>query len=438
MSSQRPLSPFEVRHFDPEAKWGNAPKADCPLFVSSTVRGGIDIDVLRAVLAELAAGHVLLRAEVIEDADGARHFRLREDFEPVLEVAEGGEDAYLALLSTAPDWSRGFIQAKVLREGDRTQIVLILHHGMSDGRSAFALAGEMWQRYTARLSGSPLPPSDSDAALVDGADNQLARTITGEQVDEFLAQLRMIATTADPALAARTLPPDGDGSDPDPLGRIALQRIELTAEETTGLVSASRVHEVSVNSLLAGAALTVVRAHIEADAAPVPMVAGHAVDVRSELVPPLTESNVLNCVGGLATPVFAAADPDPVELAKMIELGMRSALDAHVPALFMCAGQRRLDPEVSALFAAQPTLGFSNLGRVPAHPLPAGLESVRDEVFAMAVNMPPKMTIFTVGDRLTVQVEFDTAWNSYAQMGPITDAMRAQVAALCAAAVVQG
>ncbi|MTE16875.1 phthiocerol/phthiodiolone dimycocerosyl transferase family protein [Nocardia aurantiaca] len=438
MTTQRPLSLFEIRHFDREIRWGNLPKADVPLFISSTVRGEVDLEVLRRVLAELAAGHVLLRAEVITEAGSVPRFEVREDFEPALDVAEGGEDAYLALLNAEQDWSRGLFQARVLREADRTQIVLILHHGMSDGRSAFALVSEMWQRYAAQLAGSPLPVSDADSELVDGVDDQLGRSLTEEQVDEFLAQLRAIAATADPALAPRELPRDGDGTTADPLGRIALQRIELTAEETADLVAAARAHEVSVNSLLAGAALAVVRAHLGIDAAPVPMVCGHAVDVRSELVPPLTESNVLNCVGGVATPVFAAANADPVELARMVEMGMRAALDAHFPALFLRASQRELDPEIGALFAAPPTLGFSNVGRVPAHPLPAGLESVRDEMFAMALGMPPKMTVFTVGDRLTIQVEFDTAWNSYAQMGPITEAMRAQVDNLRAAHAVRG
>ncbi|MGW5228440.1 hypothetical protein ACWEP5_26305 [Nocardia niigatensis] len=71
MSSQRPLSPFEVRHFDPEAKWGNAPKADCPLFVSSTVQVEFDTawnsyaqmgpitDAMRAQVAALCAAAVV-------------------------------------------------------------------------------------------------------------------------------------------------------------------------------------------------------------------------------------------------------------------------------------------------------------------------------------------------------------------------------------------
>ncbi|WP_157554687.1 hypothetical protein [Nocardia crassostreae] len=49
----------------------------------------------------------------------------------------------------------------------------------------------------------------------------------------------------------------------------------------------------------------------------------------------------------------------------------------------------------------------------------------------MAAGMPPKMTIFTVGGRLTIQVEYDTAAHSHAQMGRITEAMQTQVRGLC-------
>lgn len=427
MAVYRLLSPFEIRHFDAEVQWGNVPKADVTLFASSAVRGDIDLDILRRVLAELAAGHVLLRAVVVQQPGPTLRFVRRENFQPTLTVTEGGEDEYLSLINAEDDWSSGLFKAHVLRRGERTQIVLIMHHGMCDGRSAFALLGEMWQRYAAHLAGSPLPLPDSDNELIDGIDTQLAATIPDAEVDAFLAQLRAIALATDPtSIAPRELPRDGDGVG-DPLGRVSLRRIELTAAETAELVTAARAHGFSVNSLVTGAALAAARTHLEVEPEPVPMVCGHAVDVRSEVDPALPETTILNCVGGLATPAFASADADPIELAKAVEAGIRGALDARVPALFMRAQERELDPAIAAMFAAHPTLGMSNLGRLPEHSLPEGLEVVRDEVFGMALGMPPKMTFFTVGDRLTIQVEYDTARNSHAQMGRVTDTLREQI-----------
>ncbi|GAB4584609.1 phthiocerol/phthiodiolone dimycocerosyl transferase family protein [Nocardia sp. IFM 10818] len=428
MDTHRLLSPFEIAYFGGAARLTGVPKSEVPLFIGTTVRGEVDIDILRLVLDELAAGHALLRAVLVDDPGGAPRFELRADHRPTLEVTEGGDDAYRRLINSEPDWSAGFFAARVLRDGDRTQIVLIVHHGMSDGRSMFALVDEMWQRYSAHLAGSPLPLFDGDRALIDGADAQLMRTVTDAEVDAFIAQLNAIALAPESAAAApRQVVRDGEGNG-DPLGRFAVRRIELTAAETADLVTLARAQGFSVSSLITGAALMAVRPHLDAGAGPVPMLAGHAVDVRSYLVPPVPTTTVLCCVAGVATPVVASADSDPIELAKMVDAGMRAALELKFPALYMAATQRDLDAVTAALFASPPTLGMSNVGRLHAHSLPEGLEFVRDDMFAMAKGMAPKMTIFTIDDRLTIQVEYDTATNSDAQMMQVTEAMREQVA----------
>jgi hypothetical protein len=48
--------------------------------------------------------------------------------------------------------------------------------------------------------------------------------------------------------------------------------------------------------------------------------------------------------------------------------------------------------------------------------------------------MPPRLTVFTVGGRLTIQVEYDTAHHSRAQLGKVTPAL---IEALQAAARTQ-
>ncbi|MFC9999490.1 hypothetical protein [Nocardia sp. NPDC127526] len=431
MDTHRPLSPFEIAYFGGAAKLTSVPKSQVPLFIGTTVRGAVDIDILRLVLVELAAGHALLRAVLVEEPCGAPRFELRENYEPTLEVTGGGDDAYRRLINSEPDWGAGFFKAQVLRDGGRTQIVLIVHHGMSDGRSMFALVDEMWQRYSAHLAGSPLPVFDADSVLIDGADAQLLHTVTDAEVDAFLAQLKALALDPEAAAAApRQVVRDGDGSG-DPLGRFAVRRIELTAEETSALIAVAHAQGFSVSSLITGAALAAVRPQLGVDAGPVPMLAGHAVDVRPYLVPPVPTTTVLCCVAGVATPVVASADSDPIELAKMVEAGMRAALELKFPALYMAATQRDLDAVTAAMFSAQPTLGISNVGVVPAHSLPADLEFIRDDMFAMAKGMLPKMTVFTVGDRLTIQVEYDTAGNSEEQAVQVSQAMRAQVRRLC-------
>ncbi|MFC9993791.1 hypothetical protein [Nocardia sp. NPDC127526] len=477
MTTQRVLSPFEISYFGRETHLGGVPIGGMPLFIGSTVRGPIDPAVLRRVLAELAANHALLRASVVTDPAGTQRFVLADGYHPALEVIDGGAGHYRKLVNSHQDWRTGLFHAQLLREPGRTQIVLILHHGIADGRSAFALLAELWRRYTAHLAGSPLPLADSDQSLIPGIDTQLAALFSDETVEAFLTQVRATAAGMNPAAAPRTLPRDGDGLLPphgnqqtgssgarpgdgqetrnsdaprqdlpqtgDPEGRahnhtsasadrerLAMRRIELSAQATAAFVAVARAQGLSVNSLLAGAAMAAARTEFPVDG-PLPLLCGHAVDLRGNLSPTVPDSVVLNCVSGTGTPVVADSGADPVELAEMVAASMAETLDTHFPALFMRASQTDLDPVSAALFAAPPTVALSNIGRIPAHSLPEGLEFIRDDIFAMAPGMPPKMTIFTVGDRLTIQVEYDTADHSHTQMGRIASAMDALVHRVC-------
>ncbi|MGW4119211.1 phthiocerol/phthiodiolone dimycocerosyl transferase family protein [Nocardia sp. NPDC004711] len=420
MTQQRLLSPFETGYFATDTRLGSVPIGGMPLFIGTTVRGAVDPAVLRRVLGELAAGHVLLRSRVVTVA-GVSRFDVDEGYVPPLEVRDGEVDEYWALVNTRPDWSAGLFRAVLLRGPVDSRIVLVIHHGISDGRSAFALLDELWRRYSAHFAGTALPLEDSDRDLLDGVDRLLARVTTDAEVDGFLAQVMEMAATVGPEGAPRTLPHDGDGSG-DPGGRLALRRIELSPRHTGELVEVARAQAISVNSLLAGAALAAVRAELAEDG-PLPLMCGHAADLRPELSPRLPVSTMLNCASGAGTPALVDRDADPRALGAVVDATMRQMLDTRFPALFMRAAQRALAPEVAAMLSGAPAIALSNMGRLPAHPMPPGLEFVRDEVFAMAAGMPPKMTIFTVGDRLTIQVEYDTAEHSHRQMGRIAESM---------------
>ncbi|MEV6096859.1 hypothetical protein [Nocardia sp. NPDC051981] len=435
MTQQRLLSPFETSYFATDTCLGSVPIGGMPLFIGTTVRGAVDPAVLRRVLGELAAGHVLLRSRTVTVA-GVSRFDVDEGYAPPLEVRDGEVDEYWDLVNTRPDWSAGLFRAVLLRGPVDSRIVLVIHHGISDGRSAFALLDEMWQRYSAHVAGTALPPEETDRDLLDGVDRLLARVTTVAEVDGFLAQVMEMAATAGPEGAPRTLPHDGDGSG-DPGGRLALRRIELSPRHTRELVEVARTQGISVNSLLAGAALAAVRAELAEDG-PLPLMCGHAADLRPELSPRLPVSTMLNCASGAGTPALVDRDADPRALGAVVDATMRQMLDTRFPALFMRAAQRALAPEVAAMLSGAPAIALSNMGRLPAHPMPADLEFVRDEVFAMAAGMPPKMTIFTVGDRLTIQVEYDTAEHTHRQMGRIAESMSDLLARVTRTATARG
>ncbi|WP_157514084.1 phthiocerol/phthiodiolone dimycocerosyl transferase family protein [Nocardia concava] len=434
MTVQRPLSPFESSYFAADARLGSVPVGGMPLFIGTTVRGAVDAGILRRVLRELAASHVLLRSRMVT-VGGVGLFEVDEDYVPALVERVGEVDEYWELVNGRPEWEAGLFGAVLLRGPVQTRIVLVIHHGISDGRSAFALLDEMWRRYGAHVAGRPLPIGESDRELVGGVDELLARVVSEAEVDGFLAQIQ--AEAASPGQAVpQTLPVDGDGVG-DPGGRLALRRIELSAQQTAEVVDAARAQGISVNSLLAAAAVVAVRTQLPVDG-PVPLMCGHAADLRPALSPRLPASTVLNCASGTGTPVVVDRDADPAVVGAIVDQSMRFMLDTRFPALFMRASQRVLEAQVAAALSAAPAIALSNMGRLPAHPLPAGLEFVRDEIFAMTAGMPPKMTVFTVGDRLTIQVEYDTAEHSHHQMGRVAEAMSDQLARVGHSAAVRG
>ncbi|MCD9145060.1 phthiocerol/phthiodiolone dimycocerosyl transferase family protein [Streptomyces albireticuli] len=425
MTTQRALSPFETGYFSASARFGSVPVAGMPLFVGSVVHGTVDADLLRRTLAELADVHPLLRCRVVTEgrdggktgSEGALEFRLQDDFRPeldVTDVTDGGDAAYLRLINTRQDWTEGLFRGRLLRDGSSSRVVLVVHHGIADGRSAFALLDEMWRRYTALASGTGLSVPVG-RRLPDAVDTRLASVVSDAEADEFLDLVARGTAEGGPVPA--TLPPDGDGATDAPRDRFALDRVELDTATTEALVATARAHDLTVNALLCGAVLATVRAHLEPAAGALPMLCGHAADLRSSLRPELSASTVLNCASGLGTMLAVDAGADPVALAREVSADVRAALARRDPGRFMLASQRVRGEAEAAALGVRPTIAVSNVGRIPRHPVPEGLTVVRDEGYAMAVGMPPKLTVFTYDGKLTAQVEYDTAVHGRERMG---------------------
>lgn len=413
MTTQRPLSLFESGYFRADARFGSVPVGGMPLFIGSTVDGGIDAEVLRAVLAELAAQHPLLGSVQIEDG-GVPVLRRTAEPRPPLTVAVGDEIEYVRLVNEPQDWSAGLFRGVLLRDGEQSRIVLVMHHGITDGRSAFAVLDEMWRRYTARLRGTPIPVS-APTEMPRAVDDRLVDLISTADIEDLLERMRSMLTEP-PAMLPKVT---GSGA---ARGFLAAERIELGERETAAFVAAARSAGISVNSLLSGCAVHAVRGLLD-NPGELPMVCGYAADLRSALDPRLPERTVLNCASGWGTALSVAADADPAALGRIIDADVRSALDRRDPARMILAGRHIRDEQTAAVLAGQPSIALSNIGRMPAHETPDGVTVLRDNIFAMNPGMPPKLTAFTLADRLTVQVEYDTAEHGREQMGELRRAL---------------
>ncbi|MEV6221463.1 hypothetical protein AB0M13_07405 [Nocardia fluminea] len=408
MTSRRRISPFESSYFGIGTTIGSVPTGGMPLFLGTTVHGVLDKAILRTVLDELAAAHPLLRSRVVTE-EGVGYFVRDDEFRPRLDLIDGGEAEYLALVNRPRDWSDGLFRAYLLRAGLRQQIVLAVHHGISDGRSGFALLGQMWRHYTAHVTGAAAPKADSDQRLPEAMDTRLADVVSVEAAEAWLAEVRAGAAMMRPEDAPRTLP--RDGTDTDRLGRFAVQRIELTAGETAELVAVARSAGLSVNSVLTGTVLAAVRTRFP-EPGSVPMFCGYAADVRAVFDPPVPVDTLVNYASGGGTLVTATGETTQLELARSVDTG----LDRREPALFPLAAQLVNDDATAALLTAPPTFALSNIGRVQPHSIPDHIAFVRDDIYAMGPAMPPKLTAFTIAGRLTLQLEYDTTLYSRTQM----------------------
>ncbi|WP_188828925.1 phthiocerol/phthiodiolone dimycocerosyl transferase family protein [Nocardia camponoti] len=419
MTAKRLISPFEATYFGTDTSIGSVPTAGMPLFFGSTVYGSLDVAVIQRVLDELAAAHPLLRSRVV---DG--WFVRDDEFRPRLDIVEGGDDDYLALINTPQEWTAGLFRAVLLREEERQQLVLVVHHGISDGRSAFALLNQFWARYTSYVTDSVVAQLDSRDELPLPMDQRLADVVSEVEADAWLTDFRTAAMNA--TEAPRALMRDGAVGD---ARRFALERIELSVEHTAEVVKTARAQGVSVNSVISGATLAAVRTRI-AEAGPLPLMLGFAADVRGECVPPEPVETMANFASGAG--VFAMVDGDmsPLDVAHQVEAGMRAIIANRDAARFPLAIQRVKDAPTLAMLSTSPSFALSNIGRVQPHSLPDDVAFLRTDIYAMGPQMPPKLTAFTIANRLTLQLEYDTALYSRDQMGKLRRTLTELLSAL--------
>ncbi|MEV6771990.1 hypothetical protein AB0N05_25525 [Nocardia sp. NPDC051030] len=402
------------------------------LFTGSTVVGELDLTALELALRELVAGHALLRSRVVTEDDGTQWFHRDDAWRPALRVAAGGTAAYLKLLNTPVDWDGGLIQAHVLRDGESSRVVLVSHHGMSDGRALFAVLGELWQRYTARVEGRPMPIADDDRELPDPIDTRLRRLIDDDETQELIDEIGTYVAATPAEMIPYPLP--SDGAEGDPLGRYAVGSLAWDADDTAAIARVARTENVSVTGLLAGASLVAARPLIAPAEGELPLLCGHAIDLRS-MVPGLSERIMFSGSAGAGTPALVGTDTAVAEVGRVIQQSLAAAVEDRFPARLLLATLRVHDEETLAILRSQtPTVLFSNIGRVPAHSVPEGLRIVGDTIDSPVPGMPPKLSCFTIGGRLTVAFKYDTTTHSRALVEELRQSFAESMAKAVAAA----
>ncbi|NEB74878.1 hypothetical protein G3I40_06470 [Streptomyces sp. SID14478] len=422
MTNQRPVSPFESIYFvdmgSPVSLYGT------PAFFESVVRGRLDPATVRRALDLLADHHPALRAEVVAGETGPL-LRVRERVRPPLIVREG-LDAFDEVVNTRPDWSESLLHAWLLTEGEHSQVVLALHHGVSDARSGFALLDEFWQ-YCTTLATGAVPSVQRRDTLPEAIDVRLSADFPDHDIDSLVEVFAEGAEDTEPAVLPTEALGRADG--PPTSHRFVIDRQEFAPGFTVAVLCAARARGITVNSLVSGILMTVVRDQMAPEPGPLPLVCGHAVDLRPRLTPELPRSVVVNCITGFQTPLIVAPDDRLETVGRAVTEQVSSALARRDPERFLLAGLRAAARGI-ALPVPVVSYGISNVGRVLDHPVPEGLHLVRFGATVNAVGLPPKLLVATLGGRLLIQQEYDGWTYSAAQMRRVGEALRAALEAL--------
>jgi hypothetical protein len=422
MTRRRAISPFESIYFLDLGAAG-LPLYDMPAYVESLVRGRIDPALMARALGLLTERHPLLRSEVVH-GDAGLLLRVRDRVQPPLTLLDGIDEPFAELINSRPDWTESMLHAWLLTDGERSQVVLGVHHGVADGRSAFAVLDEFWRYYTALAAGADPAPERRDA-LPEAIDTRLADAFPEGEIDalaDALAQAASIDTK--PA----TLPTEGMGRPDRPVEsrRFVVDRLEFDPRTTESVVAAARAQGVTVNSLVTGLLLTAVRAQLAPETGPLPMVCGHGVDLRTRLTPELPLSTVLNCVTGLQTALAVSHDDRLDAVGREAADQIAGALARRDPERFLLAALRAGARGI-ALPVPVVSYGISNVGRIPAHPVPEDVHLLRFGGTANAPGMPPKIVAAGFGGRLLLQNEYDSWTYGPEQMARLREALRGSV-----------
>ncbi|MET8013972.1 amino acid adenylation domain-containing protein [Streptomyces sp. NPDC005271] len=180
-----PLSFAQARLWFLERLHG--PSATYNISAGIRITGALDVDALRAALADTAARHETLRTVYAEDADGPYQVPLGDGPAPELTVTETTEDELAGQVAGAArrpfDLSADLpLRAHLFDLGAEAYVlVLVMHHIAGDGWSLPILGRDLGTAYAARRAGhAPEQP----APAVTYTDHTLwQRTVLGDDSD---------------------------------------------------------------------------------------------------------------------------------------------------------------------------------------------------------------------------------------------------------------
>lgn len=297
--------------------------AEHEVFTAITVRllGSVDVDAMSDAFDALVEAHPVFASHLEQAPDGSYYIVADDLFHAGTSVVDNTSNAN-GMGSDNPevklDQNTSLIHLRVTLSEGGAELTLYAHHSIADGHHLVALLDELSTRYTSLLSTgdpgpiSPLPAPHSMEVLLE---QRGIKKMGMSGAERFLPLMYTYdLPPEEPALVAKPGPPQS----------IPVTRRRLTKQETADLVTFSREHGLSLNTLVAAAILVTEWQLRETPHVPIPYF--YPVDLRYLVNPPVSATESTNLCGVGTYLAEIGPDTDVVDLASDITATFRADL----------------------------------------------------------------------------------------------------------------
>ncbi|KAA8884278.1 hypothetical protein F3087_34200 [Nocardia colli] len=373
---------------------GFVPKQFTVCYVT-VCEGEIDSALLQLAF-ELTARRYPMLTGTIALADGECLLRIPDDDAGtvVTETVHGSLSDWLRNGAIPLDPARELAKLEIVQTGQTAAVCLRVCHAINDAHMGFALLADFWRTAAALSTGAalldptPIYPRSLEYLLAD-------RGVT--LPDPALPDPGRVYSFAD----SETL--DGPGR------RLAPgERITLSENETGRLVQHARALGTTVHALLSAAIVRAERATIAetpdtAVETELPMLIGHAVDLRPHLQPPARPADATNALGFAPTVTACTTNSDLHILGKEIKAQIVHGIESGTALAAMHAAAYVMQSDTREIAVNT----ITNWGVVPTLASPEGMRINDFRGFATSAPVPElSYFVYTFHGRLNIEFAY--------------------------------
>ncbi|QLY29195.1 hypothetical protein H0264_28470 [Nocardia huaxiensis] len=374
--------------------------------------GEADVELLSRAFALLCGRYPMLGGR-IEFHDGDYHLSVPERGcgNAVVEILDSPVADWLDNGLRTIDPALSLAKLEIVRDGATTAVALRVAHAIADAHMGFALLEEFWRAAAALGATGPVPDPVP---------------VFPRSLEDLLDERGVVVP--EPALpelsGLYSLTPTETAGRPG-LRLAAGERIQLSARDTGALLRYARSQGTTMHALLSAAIIRAERRLIgetrgAATISELPMIIGHAVDLRPHLRPPAVPAEATNGLGFAPTVTLCAPGTDLLTLGKEIKAQIVHGIASGAALSTMFAAVQLPDDGARA----HTVNIITNWGVVPDLESPKGLRITDFRGFATGNSRPENSYfLYTFHGRLSIEFTFSEDHHHRSRIIALRDAI---------------